>query len=174
MSCMRLEIKIKEIADVDKAIVEKKSYLGDIEALVTNLRVILSKIEGGVCPLCGYDYHSHEALLESISTNTIVEESLQLDIEKKEQLVSSKEELNTKKEQLFTDLIASVDEHLEKAEIQIKETKSNHDKVVKSILEQTISIEKIQSRLKEAYTELAEMPEDKMRRVLEDSKKPVF
>ncbi len=163
--------KDKEIADVDKAIVEKKSYLGDIEALVTNSRVILSKIEGGVCPLCGYDYHSHEALLESISTNTIVEESLQLDIQKKEQLVSSKEELNTKKEQLFTDLIASVDEHFEKAEIQIKETKSNHDKVVKSILEQTISIEKIQSRLKEAYTELAEMPEDKMRRVLEDSKK---
>ena len=163
--------KDKEIADVDKTIVEKKSYLGDIEALVANSRVILSKIEGGVCPLCGYDYHSHEALLESISTNTIVEESLQLDIQKKEQLVSSKEELNTKKEQLFTDLIASVDEHLEKAEIQIKETKSNHDKVVKSILEQTISIEKIQSCLKEAYTELAEMPEDKMRRVLEDSKK---
>lgn len=163
--------KDKEIADVDKAIVEKKSYLGDIEALVANSRVILSKIEGGVCPLCGYDYHSHEALLESISTNTILEKSLQLHIQKKEQLVYSKEKLNTKKEQLFTDLIASVDEHLEKAEIQIKETKSNHDKVVKSILEQTISIEKIQSRLKEAYTELAEMPEDKMRRVLEDSKK---
>lgn len=163
--------KDKEIADVDKTIVEKKSYLGDIEALVANSRVILSKIEGGVCPLCGYDYHSHEALLESISTNTILEKSLQLHIQKKEQLVYSKEKLNTKKEQLFTDLIASVDEHLEKAEIQIKETKSNHDKVVKSILEQTISIEKIQSRLKEAYTELAEMPEDKMRQVLEDSKK---
>lgn len=163
--------KDKEIADVDKTIVEKKSYLGDIEALVANSRVILSKIEGGVCPLCGYDYHSHEALLESISTNTIVEKSLQLDIQKKEQLVSSKEKLNTKKEQLFTDLIATVDEHLEKIETQIKETKSNHDKIVKRILEQTISIEKKQSLLKEAYTELAEMPEDKMRRVLEDSKK---
>lgn len=163
--------KDKEIADVDKTIVEKKSYLGDIEALVANSRVILSKIEGGVCPLCGYDYHSHEALLESISTNTIVEKSLQLDIQKKEQLVSSKEKLNTKKEQLFTDLIATVDEHLEKIETQIKEIKSNHDKIVKRILEQTISIEKKQSLLKEAYTELAEMPEDKMRRVLEDSKK---
>lgn len=162
--------KDKEIADVDKTIVEKKSYLGDIETLVANSRVILSKIEGGVCPLCGYDYHSHEALLESISTNTIVEKSLQLDIQKKEQLVSSKEKLNTKKEQLFTDLIATVDEHLEKIETQIKETKSNHDKIVKRILEQTISFEKKQSLLKEAYTELAEMPEDKMRRVLEDSK----
>lgn len=163
--------KDKEIADVDKTIVEKKSYLGDIEALVANSRVILSKIEGGVCPLCGYDYHSHEALLESISTNTIVEKSLQLDIQTKEQLVSSKEKLNAKKEQLFTDLIATVDEHLEKIETQIKETKSSHDKIVKRILEQTISIEKKQSLLKEAYTELAEMPEDKMRRVLEDSKK---
>lgn len=162
--------KDKEIADVDKTIVEKKSYLGDIETLVANSRVIFSKIEGGVCPLCGYDYHSHEALLESISTNTIVEKSLQLDIQKKEQLVSSKEKLNTKKEQLFTDLIATVDEHLEKIETQIKETKSNHDKIVKRILEQTISFEKKQSLLKEAYTELAEMPEDKMRRVLEDSK----
>lgn len=163
--------KDKEIADVDKTIVEKKSYLGDIEALVANSRVILSKIEGGVCPLCGYDYHSHEALLESISTNTIVEKSLQLDIQTKEQLVSSKEKLNAKKEQLFTDLITTVDEHLEKIETQIKETKSSHDKIVKRILEQTISIEKKQSLLKEAYTELAEMPEDKMRRVLEDSKK---
>lgn len=163
--------KDKEIADVDKAIVEKKSYLGDIEALVANSRVILSKIEGGVCPLCGYDYRSHEALLESISTNTIVEKSLQLDIQKKEQLVSSKEELNAKKEQLFTDLIATVDEHLEKVETQLKKTKSNYDKVVKSILEQTIRVEKIQSRLKEAYAELAEMPEGEMRRVLEDSKK---
>lgn len=163
--------KDEEIVDVDKTIVEKKGYLGDIEALVANSRVILSKIEGGVCPLCGYDYHSHEALLESISTNTIVEKSLQLDIQKKEQLVSSKEKLNTKKEQLFTDLIATVDEHLEKIETQIKETKSSHDKIVKRILEQTISIEKIHSRLKETYTELEDMPEDKMRRVLEDSKK---
>lgn len=163
--------KDKEIADVDKTIVEKKSYLGDIEALVANSRVILSKIEGGVCPLCGYDYHSHEALLESISTNTIVEKSLQLYIQKKEQLVSSKEKLNTKKEQLFTDLIATVNEYLKKIETQIKETKSNHDKIVKRILEQTISIEKKQSLLKEVYTELAEMPKDKMRRVLEESKK---
>lgn len=94
-----------------------------------------------------------------------------MDIQKKEQLVSSKEKLNAKKEQLFTDLIATVDEHLEKIETQIKETKSSHDKIVKRILEQTISIDKKQSLLKEAYTELAEMPEDKMRRVLEDSKK---
>lgn len=160
----------KEIKDVDNAIAEKKSYLGDIETLVANSRAILSKIEGGVCPLCGYDYHSHEALLESISTNTIVEKSLQLDIEKKEQLVSSKEELNTKKEQLFTDLIATVDEHLQKTEALLKESKFNFDKITKSISELTIGIEKKHSRLKESYTELVDIPEDKIRQVLESNK----
>lgn len=160
----------KEIKDVDNAIAEKKTYLGDIETLVANSRAILSKIEGGVCPLCGYDYHSHEALLESISTNTIVEKSLQLDIEKKEQLVSSKEELNTKKEQLFTDLIATVDEHLQKTEALLKESKSNFDKITKSISELTIGIEKKHSRLKESYTELVDIPEDKIRQVLESNK----
>lgn len=160
----------KEINDVDNAIAEKKSYLGDIETLVTNSRAILSKIEGGVCPLCGYDYHSQEVLLKSISTNTIVEKSLQLDIQKREVLVSSKVELKSKKEKLFADLIATVDEHLQKTETLLKESKFNFDKITKSISELTIGIEKKQSRLKESYAELVDIPEDKIRQVLESNK----
>lgn len=163
--------KDTEIEDIDKAIVEKKSYLGDIDTLVANARTILSKIEGGVCPLCGYDYHSQEALLESISTNKIVKQSLQLDIQEREQLVSAKKELNSKKEQLFTDLIATVDEHLQKTDTQFEDSKSNYDKVVKSISELTANVENIQNHLNESYKELADMPEDKMRQVLEDRKK---
>lgn len=163
--------KDTEIEDIDKAIVEKKSYLGDIDTLVANARTILSKIEGGVCPLCGYDYHSQEALLESISTNKIVKQSLQLDIQEREQLVSAKKELNSKKEQLFTDLIATVDEHLQKTDTQFEDSKSNYDKIVKSISELTANVENIQNHLNESYKELADMPEDKMRQVLEDRKK---
>lgn len=163
--------KDTEIEDIDKAIVEKKSYLGDIDTLVANARTILSKIEGGVCPLCGYDYHSQEALLESISTNKIVKQSLQLDIQEREQLVSAKKELNSKKEQLFTDLIATVDEHLQKTDTQFEDSKSNYDKIVKSISELTANVENIQNHLNESYKDLADMPEDKMRQVLEDRKK---
>lgn len=160
----------KEIIDVDNAIAEKKSYLGDIETLVANSRAILSKIEGGVCPLCGYDYHSQEVLLKSISTNTIVEKSLQLDIQKRELLDSSKVELNSKKEKLFTDLIAAVDEQLQKTEALLKDSNFNLDKTTKSISGLTIGVEKIQSHLKESYTELADIPEDKIRQVLEANK----
>lgn len=160
----------KEIIDVDNAIAEKKSYLGDIETLVANSRAILSKIEGGVCPLCGYDYHSQEVLLKNISTNTIVEKSLQLDIQKRELLDSSKVELNSKKEKLFTDLIAAVDEQLQKTEALLKDSNFNLDKATKSISELTIGVEKIQSHLKESYTELADIPEDKIRQVLEANK----
>jgi len=148
----------KEIIDVDNAIAEKKSYLGDIETLVANSRAILSKIEGGVCPLCGYDYHSQEVLLKSISTNTIVEKSLQLDIQKRELLDSSKVELNSKKEKLFTDLIAAVDEQLQKTEALLKDSNFNLDKTTKSISGLTIGVEKIQSHLKESYTELTDIP----------------
>ena len=161
----------KEIGDVDTAIAEKKSYLGDIETLVVNSRAILSKIEGGVCPLCGNDYHSQEALLESISTNTIVEKSIQLDIQKREQLISSQKELNSQKEQLFTDLIATVDEHLQKTEILLQESKSSYDKIAKDISELTIRIGQNQSRLKDAHTELEGIPEDKMQQMLENKKK---
>lgn len=160
----------KELKDVDNAIAEKKRYLGDIETLVANSRTILSKIEGGVCPLCGYDYHSQEVLLKSISTNTIVEKSLQFDIQKREHLISSKEELNSKKEKHFTDLIATVDEQLRKTEDLLKESKINFDKTAKSISELTIGIKNDQSRLKESYTELADIPEDKIRQVLEANK----
>lgn len=160
----------KEIIDVDNAIAEKKSYLGDIETLVANSRAILSKIEGGVCPLCGYDYHSQEVLLKSISTNTIVEKSLQLDIQKRELLDSSKVELNSKKEKLFTDLIAAVDEQLQKTEALLKDSNFNLDKTTKSISGLTIGVEKIQSHLKESYTELTDIPEDKIRQVLEANK----
>lgn len=160
----------KELKDVDNAIAEKKRYLGDIETLVANSRTILSKIEGGVCPLCGYDYHSQEVLLKSISTNTIVEKSLQFDIQKREHLISSKEELNSKKEKYFTDLIATVDEQLRKTEDLLKESKINFDKTAKSISELTIGIKNDQSRLKESYTELADIPEDKIRQVLEANK----
>lgn len=160
----------KEIKDVDNSVAEKKSYLGDIETLVANSRAILSKIEGGVCPLCGYDYHSQETLLKSISTNTIVEKSLQLDIQKRELLVSFSAELNSKKEKLFTDLIATVDEQMQKTEALLKELKINFDKTTKTIYELTIGIEKIQSHLKESYTELADIPEDKIHQVLEADK----
>ena len=160
----------KEIKDVDNAIAEKKTYLGDIETLVANSRAILSKIEGGVCPLCGYDYHSQEVLLKSISTNTIVEKSLQLDIQKRELLVSSKIVLNSEKEKLFSDLIATVDEHLQKTEILLKESKFNFDKITKSITELTIGIEKKHRRLKESYNEMVDIPEDKIRHVLESNK----
>ena len=160
----------KEIIDVDNAIAEKKSYLGDIVTLVANSRAILSKIEGGVCPLCGYDYHSQEVLLKSISTNTIVEKSLQLDIQKRELLDSSKVELNSKKEKLFTDLIAAVDEQLQKTEALLKDSNFNLDKTTKSISGLTIGVEKIQSHLKESYTELTDIPEDKIRQVLEANK----
>lgn len=160
----------KEIKGIDNAIAEKKSFLGDIESLVASSRAILSKIEGGVCPLCGYDYHSQEVLLKSISTNTIVEKSLQLDIQKRELLISSKEELNSKKEKLFTDLIATVDEQLQKTEDLLKESKINFDKITKSISELTFGIKKDQSRLKESYTEFADIPEDKIRQVLEANK----
>lgn len=123
-----------------------------------------------MCPLCGYDYHSQETLLKSISTNTIVEKSLQLDIQKRERLVSFSAELNSKKEKLFTDLIATVDEQMQKTEALLKESKINFDKTTKTIYELTIGIEKIQSHLKESYTELADIPEDKIHQVLEADK----
>ena len=160
----------KEIKDVDNSIAEKKSYLGDIETLVANSRAILSKIEGGVCPLCGYDYHSQETLLKSISTNTIVEKSLQLDIQKRERLVSFSAELNSKKEKLFTDLIATVDKQMQRTEALLKESKTNYDRTTKTISELTIGIEKNQSHLKESYTEFTDIPEDKIYQVLEADK----
>lgn len=93
-----------------------------------------------------------------------------MDAYKRELLVSSKIELKSEKEKLFTDLIATVDEHLKKTEILLKESKFNFDKITKSITELTIGIEKKHSRLKESYTELVDIPEDKIRQVLESNK----
>lgn len=67
---------------------------------------------------------------------------MQLDIQKRELLDSSKVELNSKKEKLFTDLIAAVDEQLQKTEALLKDSNFNLDKTTKSISGLTIGVEK--------------------------------
>lgn len=166
----QIKSKQQDIDSINKDIENKAQYQDEIEKLVTSSREMLSKLEGGVCPLCGYDYHSHEALLDSISSNTIVGKSLEDDARKRETLVKDVDLLVSKKEQLFTTLIASVDEKIQKNKQEEIGIEQDIEKANVRISELFNILDTLQKEFEDKYSDLKDITEENKRIKLEQAK----
>lgn len=169
---LQAQIKSKQ-HDIDSlnADIEKKTqYQNEIEKLVSSSREMLSKLESSVCPLCGYDYHSHEALLDSISSNTIVDKSLEDDTRKRDVLMKGVDLLVGKKEQLFTTIIASVDDQIQKNKQEEIGIKQAIEKAKVRISELFHILDTSQKELEEKYSDLKNITEENKRIMLEQAK----
>lgn len=94
--------------DIDKVTIriQEKSNLNDeLQKLLVSSRLFVEQMKGGKCPLCGTDFETHEILLKSISENTVLQSSLEDDIQTKnklqEDIIEQKEILKKKKETLI-------------------------------------------------------------------------
>lgn len=166
----QIKSKQQDIDSVNKDIEKKTQYQDEIEKLVSYSREMFSKLEGGVCPLCGYDYHSHEALLDSISSNTIVGKSLEEDARKRETLVKDVDLLLSKKEQLFTTVIASVDEKIQKNKQEEIGIEQDIEKAKAHISELFNILDALKKELEDKYSDLKDITEENKRIKLKQAK----
>lgn len=160
----------QDIDSVNKDIDKKTQYQDEIVKLVSYSREMLSKFEGGVCPLCGYDYHSHEALLDSISSNTIIDKSLEDDARKRDVLMKDVDLLTDKKEQLFTTIIASVDNQIQKNKQEEIGIKQAIEKAKVRISELFNILDTHQKEFEDKYSDLKDITEETKRILLEQAK----
>ena len=169
---LQAQIKSKQhdIDSVNDDIANKTRYQNEIEKLVSCSREMLSKIGGGACPLCGYDYHSHEALLNSISSNMIVDKSLDDDARKREALIKDVDLLISKKEQLFTTIIASVDDQIQKNKQEEIGIEQDIEKAKVRISELSNILDTLQKELEDKYSDLKDITEKNKRIKLEQAK----
>lgn len=166
----QINSKQQDIDSVNKDIENKTQYQDEIVKLVSYSREMLSKLEGGVCPLCGYDYHSHEALLDSISSNTIVGKSLEDGARKRDTLVKDVDLLVNKKEQLFTTIIASVDEKIQKNKQEEIGIEQDIEKAKVRISELFNILDTLQKEFEDKYSDLKDITEENKRIKLEQAK----
>lgn len=94
--------------DMDKVVrrIQEKSNLNDeLQKLLVSSRLLVEQMQGGKCPLCGTEFETHEFLLKSISENTVLQSSLEDDIQTRNKLqdevIQQKEILKKKKETLI-------------------------------------------------------------------------
>lgn len=169
---LQAQIKSKqhEIDSVNDDIAKKTQYQDEIEKLVTSSRELLSKIEGGVCPLCGYDYHSQETLLDSISSNTIVGKSLEDDTRKKEALMKDVDLLISEKEKLFTTIIASVDDYIQKNKQEEIGIEQDIEKAKVRVSKLSNILDKLQKELEDKYSDVRNITEENKRTMMEQAK----
>ena len=166
----QIKSKQQDIDSVNKDIEKKTQYQDEIEKLVTTSREMLSKIEGSVCPLCGYDYHSHEALLDRISSNTIVSKSLEDDAKKRDALMKDVDLLISKKEQFFTTIIASVDDKIQKNKQEEIGIEQDIEKAKVRISELFNILDALKKELEDKYSDLKDITEENKRIKLEQAK----
>lgn len=159
-----------ELSKVNESIKEKRKYLEDIDQLIAKSREMVSQIEGGVCPLCGFDYKSHNALLQSISSNTVINESLEKDVQTKESIETEIRQLSSSIETKYAVLIGEIED-------QIDQCRSNLLSISQVIKERSEQIKQLSSLIQEKenrislnFKDISNIPEEKKRELLENQK----
>ena len=115
------EIKLlaKQIEDVDGAIKKQLSYKDKVEELLLHSKELIDAQKKGVCPLCGHDYHSTEALLKSIEANKAISETLDVLGTQKVKLHASVNEKNLELNVIYTSLNEEIGQTLYQANVDL-------------------------------------------------------
>lgn len=90
----RIKQKESAIKQEEDSINRQTAYKGQVEDLLVRARGMVNELKNGVCPLCGHDYGSTEALLKSIEDNNAVSYSIE---EAMARIAKLKEEIEAEK-----------------------------------------------------------------------------
>lgn len=166
----QVSAKRNELHKVNESIKEKSKYLEDIDQLIAKSREMASQIEGGICPLCGFDYKSHEELLHSISSNTIINESLEKDVRTKESIEDTIRQLSSSVEAKYAVLIGEIEDQIDK----IRTNKTTIDNILKQRSEQikqlSNQIHEKENRISLEFKDISNISEENKRELLENQK----
>ena len=163
---VQIETLRNALRELDASIEDKSKYLDEIGQLVSNSRVMLSKLPGGVCPLCGFDYNTQEALLQSISSNTIINSSLEKDLQSKQAIEAEITEKTADREKLNSELVAIVEAQTRQIQTELTGLIDVANQLSKKIQELSLCNEENSRILQGKYADISSISEDGKRHLL--------
>lgn len=159
-----------ELVKVNESIGGKNKYLKDIDQLITRSRDMVSRIEGGICPLCGFDYQSHDALLQSISSNTIINESLEKDIQTRDRLEAEISQLSSSIETKYSVLNAEIEAQIDECHSNLTSFELDRKKRLEQIKQLSNQIQDKRKKIESEYSDISNISEEKKRELLNSQK----
>ena len=160
----------KELVKVNKSIEEKTKYLKDIDQLIARSRDMVYSIEGGICPLCGFDYQSHDKLLQSISSNTIINESLEKDIQTRDKLEAEISLQSSSIESKYAVLIAEIESQIDECRSNLISFELGNKKCLEQIKQLSNHIKDKEKKIESEYSDISNISEEKKRELLNSQK----
>ena len=121
-SQVEIEKKIQKIEAIVKG---QYAYKDEIQKLIIDAQNIQSVLKDGICPVCGFDYKSSKALYERIASNMVLDESIKLQLEQKQQLENYKIQLAESVKTLQETLVDELQTDIEACRNKIEEIKQN-------------------------------------------------
>lgn len=159
-----------ELVKVNESIEEKTKYLKDIDQLIARSRDMVSRIEGGICPLCGFDYQSHDKLLRSISSNTIINESLEKDIQTRDRHEAEICQLSSSIETKYAVLIAEIEAQIDECRSNLISFELGNKKRLEQIKQLSNHIQDKEKKIESNYSDILNISEEKRRELLKSQK----
>jgi len=157
----------EDLAKLKLSIKEKNDFNTDLQKLIANSRNLLSELKNGVCPLCGHDYVQQVMLLKNISENTTVTNAIEQDVQRKEELIKSIEELDKALSGCYTLLIEKVDTYIIEVTKQIEDTKNQHVAITTKLQELAIRFVEIVETITIKYSRFVQMTEVEVRKKID-------
>lgn len=125
----RYQLK-KRLVGIQSAISEQEELNAALEEFIASGLEIINKNQTDTCPLCEQEYASYEVLLDKISNNTALSDSMKLILGQRSELNEELSKLDSTSEKLLERLIAYYDRQLEKLRKERSKTtdRLNRDK----------------------------------------------
>lgn len=137
--------------------VEEKTKLNDnIQNLLASSQSIVEHLKGSRCPLCGFDYESHQNLLNVISNNTILDSSLKEDIEDRENLRKIVEDREHVLNIAIRNLIHGIENSANNVVTEKKELNTRYNTIKSKIEQLTFEKNKIEESLSIKFSDANE------------------
>ena len=115
----------KKIQKIEIVVNGQYAYKDEIQKLIIDAQNIQLVLKNGICPVCGFDYKSSNALYERIASNTVLDESIKLQLEQKQQFVEQKRQLSESVKSLQVALMGKLQSDIEACRNKIEEIKQN-------------------------------------------------
>ena len=106
-----LNNKKTELEEIKRHISDKIEFEDVLQKLLSSSQNVMKHLEGGICPLCGFDYKDYKELLIHVNNNSILNASIKKDEEIKQKIES--EIIYIEQKHVISSLIKKIDERFE-------------------------------------------------------------
>lgn len=165
-----IEPLAKQIEVVDGAIKKQISYKGKVEELLLYSKELIDVQKKGVCPLCGHDYHSTDALLKSIEANKAISETLDVLGTQKVKLHANVNEKNLELSVIYASLDEEIGQALYQANVDLTTELTAIKEKEKELGECELRIKELKKRRNEEFKDFSLLTREQIEKSNEEER----